>query len=85
MAAFSLKIPNPIKKSWSNSYLVQWQKPQAGWIKLNIDCASKGKSEPSGAGGIARNDKGRVLFAFLEPIGIATNWQAELKVLWRGL
>ncbi|KAL0288501.1 UNVERIFIED_CONTAM: hypothetical protein Sangu_2655600 [Sesamum angustifolium] len=35
--------------------------------------------------GILRNHLGRVMFAFLEPLGINTNTQAELSAIHRGL
>ncbi|KAL0290650.1 UNVERIFIED_CONTAM: hypothetical protein Sradi_7045900 [Sesamum radiatum] len=45
----------------------------------------KGNPGISGAGGILRNHLGRVMFAFLEPLGINTNTHAELSAIHRGL
>ncbi|KAL0345710.1 UNVERIFIED_CONTAM: hypothetical protein Sradi_4402300 [Sesamum radiatum] len=39
----------------------------------------------SGAGGILRDQLGKVIFAFQEPLGNATNTQAELSAIHRGL
>ncbi|KAL0283502.1 UNVERIFIED_CONTAM: putative ribonuclease H protein [Sesamum radiatum] len=63
---------------------VHWRKPQEGWYKLNTDGASKGNPGISGAGGILRDQLGKVIFAFQEPLGIATNTQAELSAIHRG-
>ncbi|KAL0337501.1 UNVERIFIED_CONTAM: hypothetical protein Scaly_2025200 [Sesamum calycinum] len=80
MAAFSLKIPIPIKKLRSNSYLVKWQKPQVGWIKLNTDSASKGNLGPSGVGGIARMKKGGSFLPFLNQLALLLTGKQNLKL-----
>ncbi|KAL0349464.1 UNVERIFIED_CONTAM: putative ribonuclease H protein [Sesamum radiatum] len=51
--------------------IVKWTKPEAGWIKINTDGASKGNPGVAGAGGIARNEEGAVIFAFYETLGEA--------------
>ncbi|KAL0289915.1 UNVERIFIED_CONTAM: putative ribonuclease H protein [Sesamum radiatum] len=58
---------------------------QEEWYKLNMDGASKGNPGISGAGGILRDQSGKVIFAFQEPLGNATNTQAELSAIHRGL
>ncbi|KAL0448795.1 UNVERIFIED_CONTAM: putative ribonuclease H protein [Sesamum latifolium] len=52
---------------------------------MNTDGASKGNPGISGAGGILRDQLGRVIFAFQEPLGNITNTQAELQAIHRGL
>ncbi|KAL0368127.1 UNVERIFIED_CONTAM: putative ribonuclease H protein [Sesamum calycinum] len=64
---------------------VKWNKPDRGWIKINTDGASKGNLGPSGAGGIARDEKGVAIFAFYEFIGEATNMCAEIFGLFKAL
>ncbi|KAL0407591.1 UNVERIFIED_CONTAM: putative ribonuclease H protein [Sesamum latifolium] len=49
------------------------------------DGASKGNPGPAGAGGIARNDKGEVIFAFYDFIREATNMYAEVYGLFKTL
>ncbi|KAL0285442.1 UNVERIFIED_CONTAM: putative ribonuclease H protein [Sesamum calycinum] len=80
----SLNIPLQ-PRTPKKTITVHWRKPQEGWYKLNTDGASKGNPGISGAGGILRNHLGRVMFAFLEPLGTNTNTQAELSAIHRGL
>ncbi|KAL0396335.1 UNVERIFIED_CONTAM: putative ribonuclease H protein [Sesamum calycinum] len=81
----SLNIPLQPRTQLKKAITVHWRKPQEGWYKLNTDGASKGNPGISGAGGILRNHLGRVMFAFLEPLGTNTNTQAELSAMHRGL
>ncbi|KAL0286428.1 UNVERIFIED_CONTAM: putative ribonuclease H protein, partial [Sesamum radiatum] len=81
----SLNIPLQPRTHQKKPITVHWRKPQEGWYKLNTDGASKGNPGISGAGGILRNHLGRVMFAFLEPLGINTNTHAELSAIHRGL
>ncbi|KAL0417382.1 UNVERIFIED_CONTAM: putative ribonuclease H protein [Sesamum latifolium] len=64
---------------------VKWNKPDKGWIKINTDGASKGNPGTAGAGGIARNEKGEVIFAFDDFIREATNMYAEVYGLFKAL
>ncbi|KAL0444842.1 UNVERIFIED_CONTAM: putative ribonuclease H protein [Sesamum latifolium] len=54
-------------------------------VQNEYDGASKGNPGISGAGGILRDQLGRVIFAFQEPLGNITNTQAELQAIHRGL
>ncbi|KAL0356483.1 UNVERIFIED_CONTAM: putative ribonuclease H protein [Sesamum radiatum] len=65
--------------------IVKWTKPEAGWIKINTDGASKGNPGVAGAGGIARNEEGAVIFAFYETLGEANNSFAEVFGLFKAL
>ncbi|KAL0345577.1 UNVERIFIED_CONTAM: putative ribonuclease H protein [Sesamum radiatum] len=65
--------------------LIFWEKPEEGWVKLNTDGASRGNSSVAGVSGIIRNHFGEVLLAFQELLRIASNIQAELSALHRGL
>ncbi|KAL0456363.1 UNVERIFIED_CONTAM: hypothetical protein Slati_0975500 [Sesamum latifolium] len=85
IAANYLKLPLLQNLKNHKSVLIHWSKPGPRWYKLNTDGASKGNLGASGAGGLLRDHKGLVLFAFLEPLGISTNTSAELQALYRGL
>lgn len=65
--------------------IVEWTKPSIGWVKLNTDGASLGNPGIAGAGGLLRDHKGQLIFAFKEPLGHSTNTMAEPKALHRGL
>ncbi|KAL0293186.1 UNVERIFIED_CONTAM: putative ribonuclease H protein [Sesamum radiatum] len=69
----SLHIPIQQKAQRQKATTVHWRKPQEGWYKLNTDGASKGNPGISGAGGILRDQLRKVIFAFQEPLRIATN------------
>ncbi|KAL0293316.1 UNVERIFIED_CONTAM: putative ribonuclease H protein [Sesamum radiatum] len=72
----SLHIHIQQKTQRHKAITVHWRKPPEGWYKLNTDGASKGNPGISGAGGILRDQLGKVIFAFQEPLGNATNTQA---------
>ncbi|KAL0281699.1 UNVERIFIED_CONTAM: putative ribonuclease H protein [Sesamum radiatum] len=76
---------HPAEVQRQKAITVYWRKPPEGWYKLNADGASKGNPGISGAGGILRDQLGKVIFAFQEPLGNATNTQAELSAIYRGL
>ncbi|KAL0345871.1 UNVERIFIED_CONTAM: putative ribonuclease H protein [Sesamum radiatum] len=73
------------KAQRQQAIIVHWRTPQEGWYKLNTDGASKGNPGISDAGGILRDQFGRVIFAFQEPLGNTINTQAELRAIHRGL
>ena len=80
----SLNIPVlvPIRK---HVQPVAWQKPAHGWFKLNTDGSSLGNPGCSGVGGIIRNDRGLMVYAFNSSIGIGTSNRAELLAVLQGL
>ncbi|KAL0287134.1 UNVERIFIED_CONTAM: putative ribonuclease H protein [Sesamum radiatum] len=75
---------HPAESSAAKSNYCVLEKTARGWYKLT-DGASKGNPGISGAGGILRDQLGKVIFAFQEPLGNATNTQAELSAIYRGL
>ncbi|KAL0291297.1 UNVERIFIED_CONTAM: putative ribonuclease H protein [Sesamum radiatum] len=81
----SLHINIQQKVQRQKAIIVHWRKPPEGWYKLNTDGASKGNPGISGADGILRDQSGKVIFAFQEPLGNATNNQTELSAIYRGL
>lgn len=62
--------------------LVQWSRPEEGWIKCNTDGATKGVSS---YGVYIRNEDGDLLYAEANRIGITTNMVAELTGIWQAL
>ncbi|KAL0378660.1 UNVERIFIED_CONTAM: putative ribonuclease H protein [Sesamum radiatum] len=81
----SLHIHLQPKTQWKKAIIVHWRKPQERWYKMNTDGASKGNPGISGARGILRDQLGRVIFVFQEPLGNITNTQAKLHAIHRGL
>lgn len=41
---------------WKTLRMVGWDKPENGWIKLNIDGAAKGNPGWAGGGGILQDE-----------------------------
>ncbi|GFP93295.1 putative uncharacterized protein flj45035 [Phtheirospermum japonicum] len=68
----------------SKCLLMNFQKPKPGFMKLSIDACSM-DDKGSGAGGLIRNDSGRPLVLFAEPLGICLPLLGELRSLERGL
>ncbi|CAL1412960.1 unnamed protein product [Linum trigynum] len=64
---------------------IQWNAPQQGWVKLNIDGASAGNPGPAGAGGLIRDAQGRWIAGFVAKIGEASAALAELWAFYHGL
>ncbi|KAL0449189.1 UNVERIFIED_CONTAM: hypothetical protein Slati_1475300 [Sesamum latifolium] len=79
---FGFNFLSPFSKS---PILCRWVAPTVGKWKLNCDGASKGNPGPSGAGGLVRDDRGRLILAFYEFLGDQTNNYAELYGVARGL
>ncbi|XP_073037089.1 uncharacterized protein [Primulina eburnea] len=65
--------------------IVRWLRPPSGCFKLNVDGSSRGVSGDSAAGGVVRDDSGRVVLSFSEFIGAGSSLRAELWAVWRGL
>jgi len=77
-------IANPIAKGISES-LIQWFPPPEGWVKLNVDGASKGNPGLAGAGGLLRGQYGNWIRGFALNLGICSSVKAELLALLHGL
>ncbi|KAL0453728.1 UNVERIFIED_CONTAM: putative ribonuclease H protein [Sesamum latifolium] len=65
--------------------LIPWVPPNRKWWKLNCDGASKGNRGLAGAGGLARDCQGNLIFAFYDCLDVQTNTYAELFAVVRGL
>lgn len=58
-----------------------WHPPPKGFLKFNIDGASKGNPSKSGHGEVLRDGRGDILFIFHSHLGKATNNMAELMTM----
>ncbi|KAH0693196.1 hypothetical protein KY285_020293 [Solanum tuberosum] len=65
--------------------LVQWNKPQNQWIKLNTDGSALSNPGRIGAGGILRNSTGELIMAYAIPLGEGTSNQAEIEAAIFGM
>lgn len=54
-------------------------------VKLNTDGSALDNPDSLGVGGVCRNNRGDLLFAFTTPMGVGTNNQAQLKAAFFGL
>ncbi|KAK9112949.1 hypothetical protein Scep_020468 [Stephania cephalantha] len=64
---------------------VRWDFPNTGWVKLNVDGASKGNPGPASFGGVMRDEHGCWLFGYMGHIGTASSTVAELWAIREGL
>lgn len=80
-------IPQGIDKKESMRDNVEefWHPPPDGFLKYNIDGASKGNSGEAGFGGVLRDDTGCIISLFHGHLGKATNNMAELMALEQSL
>lgn len=62
-----------------------WHPPMTGFLKLNIDGASKGNPGTADFGGVLRDEEGNIISIFHGHLGRATNNMAELMALEQGL
>ena len=53
---------------------IRWEKPQAGWARLNTDGATLGSPGRVGGGGLIRNDQGEWLGGFSRRIGCSNTF-----------
>jgi ribonuclease HI len=62
-----------------------WQPPLVSWIKCNIDGAHSGNPGNASCGGVFRDNDAEFLFAFAEPLGVASSYFAELSGALRAI
>ncbi|XP_049378041.1 uncharacterized protein LOC125842768 [Solanum stenotomum] len=65
--------------------VVKWIKPPDGWVKINTDGSALGNPGKIGAGGIIRDQSGKMLLAFATPLGEGSNNQAEVAATLFGM
>ncbi|PKI70141.1 hypothetical protein CRG98_009473 [Punica granatum] len=58
--------------------LIRWERPPAGWLKLNSDGATRGNPGLAGAGGIIQDEHGNWISGFKHNIGIVSLTTTEL-------
>lgn len=49
---------------------MRWSTPPKGSCKFNMDGATKSKPGPAGIGVMIHDDRGRMILAFSEPLGL---------------
>lgn len=64
--------------------MVKYNPPAEGF-KLNTDGCSNSNLKLCGRGGILRDDKGKVIFAFACPFGYGSSLEAEFKAMLHGI
>jgi ribonuclease HI len=64
---------------------VLWQPPLLNWYKCNIDGASTGNPGNVSCGGIFRDHALDLIYAFAEPLGIASSFVAEISGAMRAI
>lgn len=60
---------------------IWWEKPNTGWMKLNMDGSSIGNLGMAGGGGVIRDEEGNWVIGYARKIGSANSFQAELWAL----
>ena len=64
---------------------IRWEKPPAGWKKLNTDGSSMSCMERAGCGGTIKDEHGSWVAGFTRHIGLTNSFVAELWELRDGL
>ncbi|XP_059066221.1 uncharacterized protein LOC131857563 [Cryptomeria japonica] len=64
---------------------VEWEPPEAGWLKFNFDGASSGNPGRSGISCIVRDAQGICINEIAKDIGVATNNETEFRAALRNL
>lgn len=62
-----------------------WSKPPQGYVKINSDGAFNHRSGRAAAGGLIRDEEGRILEVYQSYLGPSSVIQAELHGIWHGL
>lgn len=65
----------------NNADINIWKPPPHGFLKVNIDGASKGNTGLVGFGGVIRDEQGKIKEIFHGHLGTATNNMVELMAL----
>ena len=65
--------------------MIRWIHPRHGWVKLNIDRASKGNSGAAGGRGLIRGALGEVYGSFSINCGVCSSVKGALMAVAKGL
>ena len=82
---YALCINRPSKNQTRMIRQIRWEKPDSGWVKLNIDGLASNLLNAAGCGGLIRDDQGNWLGGFSRHIGHTNNFIAEVWALQDGL
>ncbi|KAK4258121.1 hypothetical protein QN277_007613 [Acacia crassicarpa] len=64
---------------------MRWVAPGSGWVKLNVDGASRGEGNLAGCGGLLRGSDGEWIAGFARKLGSCSANKAELWGVLTGL
>ena len=76
--------PNVNRKT-TKEIFIKWEVPPHGWMKMNLDGASKGNPGHAGGGGTIGDNLGKWIRSFSANFGRCTSVKAELLALLKGL
>ena len=65
--------------------LIRWERPAAGWLKLNTDGSASETLGVAGGGGVVRDERGNWVIGSARNTGRASSFTAELWALRDGL
>lgn len=65
--------------------MVRWNKPPEGKVKVNCDGSYKQITKKAAAGGLLRDEDGRILKAYQSYLHFSSVLFAELYSIWNGL
>ena len=71
-----VKVPRAITDEMVKR--IRWEKPEAGWFKLNSDDSSTSNPGPADSGGLIRNGEGDWACGYARKIGVIMSFAAEL-------
>ena len=78
-----------VSKPTRNNHLVvkqvRWEKPDPGWVKLNIDGSLSGSIGTAAGGGLIRDEFGNWVIGFSRKIGRNNRFVAKIWALQDGL
>ncbi|XP_058087470.1 uncharacterized protein LOC131234549 [Magnolia sinica] len=66
-------------------HIIRWNKPVAGWVKLNVDGSSRENPGLSGGESVCHGDTGHMIFAFSSGYGVCSNNIAEVRAIHDGI
>ncbi|WMV30204.1 hypothetical protein MTR67_023589 [Solanum verrucosum] len=65
--------------------IVEWEKPSQHFLQLDTDGSALSNPRKIGGGGILRDHQGKLIYAFVIPLGTGTNNQAEFQAASHGI
>jgi len=61
--------------------LTQWEPPQLGAFKFNVDGSARGSPSPIGIGGVLRNSNAEIIGIFSKLVGVCWTYEAEILAI----